>query len=768
MCSLFVATETAAVISSFPHIWSQRFGITGRHSASTVAVDGSGNVIVAGYTTGAVDFGGGVLSSTGPFDFDVFVAKFGASGAHHWSKSFGGPDGQPQEATSVAVDPFGNVVVVGYFRGTVNFGGADLTSAGGPFDLDIFVAKFFSNGFHYWSQGFGDASNQSASSVAVDAIGNVTITGDFYGAVDFGGGPLTSAGAQDIFVASFDGDGNHRWSQRFGNTGAQSASSVATDASDNVIIAGSVTGTIDFGGGDLTGAGGTDVFLAKFTSLGNHIWSQRFGDATTYAGAVATTDPSGNVLVGGTLSAGTINFGGGNLTGAGQGDIVLARFDAAGVHQWSQRFGDAEQQFVNAVTADIGGNVTVVGRASSNSVFSFGGGNLAGPGRICIAKFTPAGVHEASWRYGDGAFGNPRSVDTDAAGNLLVAGEFVGTVDFGGGGMTSASPGDEDAFVAKLGGQPGEPMITSILDIGNDQGRHVKIRFNRSGADDAQVSSPIIRYDAFRRDDAAPTASAASHPRDDTGRQPLMDGWTQVGSVSAYGESTYGIDVPTIGDSTIAQGQYHSTFLIRAATTIPTTFYDSSPDSGYSVDNLAPSIPQALVYNAGALAWNPSTAADFDYFSVYGGNGGSFASATLIDYTVAPSLNVSASPYTFYFVTATDFSGNEGSPALFNAASGVGGTPKSYILSISSYPNPFNPTTTIRYTLPSRGPTQVSIYDARGSRVATLVDEVKDSGAYTQSWDGRRTAGGVAGSGIYFVRVTHPSGAKSYKIVLLK
>ena len=59
-----------------------------------------------------------------------------------------------------------------------------------------------------------------------------------------------------------------------------------------------------------------------------------------------------------------------------------------------------------------------------------------------------------------------------------------------------------------------------------------------------------------------------------------------------------------------------------------------------------------------------------------------------MDYSVAAAMDVSGSPYVFYFVTATDFSGNEGKPARVNTLSGVGGTPKDYVLSISVYPNP--------------------------------------------------------------------------------
>ena len=76
------------------------------------------------------------------------------------------------------------------------------------------------------------------------------------------------------------------------------------------------------------------------------------------------------------------------------------------------------------------------------------------------------------------------------------------------------------------------------------------------------------------------------------------------------------------------------------------------------------------------------------------------------------------------------------------------------MLSVSNYPNPFNPRTTVKYTAPSPGEVKVRIYDARG--------------AYTVTWDGRTEGAAVAASGVYFARIEHASGTRSKKMVLLK
>jgi hypothetical protein len=327
-------------------------------------VDGAGNVIVTGYLEGSVDFGGGVLTGSGG---DTFVAKFDAAGTHVWSKRFGGTD--YDIGHGVAVDGSNDVIATGSFRASIEFGGGVLTAAGAAHD--IYVAKFDATGNHVWSKSFGDASAQAAYGVAVDGSGNAIVTGFFDSSVNFGGGVLTSAGGQDVFVAKFNAAGNHLWSKGFGDADDQSASGVVVDGSGNVIALGYFYSSMDFGGGALNSAGGSDAYIAKFDASGNHVWSKRFGNASSddvYGGAV---DGSGNVIVTGTFHD-TVDFGGGALTSAGDGDIYLAKFNASGNHVASKRFGDVEDQWGNSVAVDGSGNVILAGAFRGG--VDFGGG----------------------------------------------------------------------------------------------------------------------------------------------------------------------------------------------------------------------------------------------------------------------------------------------------------------------------------------------------------------------------------------------------------
>jgi hypothetical protein len=386
-------------------------------------------------------------------------------------------DALDQHADAVTVDGSDNVIVTGDFGGTVDFGGGQLTSAG---NLDIFVAEFDGGGNHLWSRRLGNNYSEFAYGVAADGSGNVILTGSFEGAVDFGGGDLTSAGDSDIFVAKFDAAGNHLWSRRFGDASGQGAYAVAIDGSDNVIVTGSFSGAVDFGGGPLTSAGSEDVFVAKFNSAGSHLWSQGFGDTYSQRAVAVAIDGSESVLLTG-FNSGIVDFGGGPITTAGSNDIFVVKFDPTGAHVWSRGFGDPNVQQGQGIAVDGSGNVTVTGWFMGS--VDFGGGSLtsAGLDDIFVARFDAAGNPLWSERFGDTTYQEGIGIATDGSGNVLLSGFFGGTVDFGGGPLTSA--GLTDIYVAKF--NPGGPVPTMLqaFDAAYRDGVELTWRLSELGRD---------------------------------------------------------------------------------------------------------------------------------------------------------------------------------------------------------------------------------------------------------------------------------------------
>jgi len=181
-------------------------------------------------------------------------------------------------------------------------------------------------GGRLWSSRFGSSDYDAGYAIAVDVNGDVLVTGYFQGTVDFGGETLTTAGAEDIFVAKFSGvDGAHLWSERFGGTDNDYGVGIAVDGSANVLVTGYFAGTVNFGGGGLTSAGGYDIFVVKFSGVdGAHLWSKRFGSTDNDGGLGLAADGSGNVLVTGSFQ-GTVDFDGDVLTSAGLSDIFVLK-----------------------------------------------------------------------------------------------------------------------------------------------------------------------------------------------------------------------------------------------------------------------------------------------------------------------------------------------------------------------------------------------------------------------------------------------------------
>jgi hypothetical protein len=437
--------------------WEQGEGSFGDVGKSVV-VDSTGNVVVAGQFHGIVDFGTGLITSftnpTGP-TMDAFVAKYTSAGSAVWSRGIGG--NASDAATGVSVDSGGNVVVTGYQGSSlVDYGAGNLGTRGGN---DIFIAKYSSGtGGHIWSKTVGGTAADAATGVKADGSGNVFVTGYMSASssgVDFGGGALFSAGGADMFLVEYSSTGAHVWSKRFGGSGTEMGTGVAVDGSGNVVVVGIFEGTINLGGSSLTSAGGRDLFVAKFSPVGQHLWSKRFGGTSAEDVRGVAVDGAGDVLLTGQF-LGSINFGGSSLTSAGNEDIFLAKLSgASGGHVWSKRLGSTAPDAGYGVAVDGSGNVAITGFFAGGVDFG-GGAILAQVYDIFVAKYSSAGAYLSARRYGDPAglfesqYGD--AIAMNGSGNVYITGHFVGTLDFGAGKTaTSLFAGGSDAYVASVG-----------------------------------------------------------------------------------------------------------------------------------------------------------------------------------------------------------------------------------------------------------------------------------------------------------------------------
>jgi hypothetical protein len=358
---------------------------------------------------------------------------------------------QSDEGRAIAADHAGNVLLTGEFSGTIDFGGGLLTSVGRA--PDLFVAKLDVDGAHVWSRAFGSEFVEEISAVAFDNRGNALVTGEFQGTVDLGGGPLTSTACSDIFVAKYGPDGDHRWSRRFGGTSWDKGRSIAVTVDDNVIVTGFFERTVNFGGGTLASKGGGDIFLAKFDAQGDHVWSAGYGGALSDDGYDIASDRRGSILLTGFFRH-AIDFGGGPITARGPGDIFLASFDEGGAHVWSRGMGSetaVRPSLAYSVATNPRGDVAITGLF--DTAVDLGGGLLETNGAydIFVAKYDRKGRHLWSRSFG-GILGDRGSgIALDARGDVVMTGAFVDNVDFGGGPRVAA--GTNDIIIAKYEGK---------------------------------------------------------------------------------------------------------------------------------------------------------------------------------------------------------------------------------------------------------------------------------------------------------------------------
>jgi hypothetical protein len=307
------------------HVWSAGFGGASSDAVNAVRTDANGNVWATGFFQGSINFGGATLSTAGVGDLDCFLLKLAGTGGHLFSTNFPGGTGQC-EGNALAVDTSGNVHLAGHFTNNQGFGGATLSSLNTKYDA--FVAKFSSAGAHVWSLRFGNANaDDAADGVAVDAAGDVFVVGYVTGDVDFGGGSNTSFGSQDGYVLKLTSGGAFRAVQRIGEVGDDYVSGVAVDASSNVIVGGSFEGTAAFGGTTTLVADGRDGFLAKYTNaLVGTSWKvkQFTGSGTEWTNGVAVS-PSGFDIGVGYSSSASMTLDGVSKTNVGQVDGWAAR-----------------------------------------------------------------------------------------------------------------------------------------------------------------------------------------------------------------------------------------------------------------------------------------------------------------------------------------------------------------------------------------------------------------------------------------------------------
>ena len=766
---------------------------TGPQSNPQVASDGAGGAIITWQ-----DYRGG--------DGDIYSQKINPIGMVQWDT-----DGLPlctatgaQDSPTITSDGAGGAIVAWH--------------EGRTGDWDIYAQRIDASGVVHWTTDgvpvCTAATNQDYLHITTDGAGGAIVTWR-----DLRNGTF------DIYAQRIGALGTVQWA----TDGIPVRISTSHQFYPRIISDGS-------GGAIVTWKFESHNYAQRINASGTLLWTVNGVRISTYAAyqgnAEMTSDGAGGAIIT------WYDIGGASW------DIYAQRIDASGTVQWATGgvpiCTATGNQSYPLVTSDGVGGAIITGpdpRSGNNDIYAQ---RINASGTVQwtvdgVPLCTATGNQEAPHIRSDGAGGARITWHDSRSGNWDIYTQRVkssGTVHWTINGVPlCTATGDQlwppltfdgvggaivtwydyrsgtnyDIYAQQIDSQGRisyhPPVIHSVSDIPGDEGGYVNLTWNASPLD--YFSSDITEYTVWRALDTPAALSlqssgvsivsspAAALEGTSAGggesilRLASLNGeilyWKLISTLTAYHLQGYSEIAATVFDSTAVCDDYHY-FQVIAHTSDPMVFYISEPDSGYSVDNLAPAAPlglageQLFTPEGLQMTWNPNSEADLAEYNIYRGIGS--------DFMPGPGNFVTSTPDTaafdgdwswdagyWYKVAAVDIHGNESAFAVLGPDMVTGDDPMPVpdaTFLTQNFPNPFNPATTIEFGLERPSRISLQVYDAAGRLVRIIADEERPAGHYSEVWDGKDGSGRAVSSGVYFYRLDTGSFTRTRKMILLK
>lgn len=322
-----------------------------------------------------------------------------------------------------------------------------------------FVAVLLGTASHSFAQtaqwvkqmGTGGISN----GVSSDAAGNAYATGIVSNPGLFENIVIPCQVA-DVFLAKYDTAGNLVWVTLGGGDLLDQANDIVTDASGASYVAGAIQTnalhpTAQFGGVILTGKGDYDWLLVKYDAAGNVVWAKNGGSTAGDIAYGVALDSAGSIYVTGHFS-GSMTVDGITVTSSGLFDVFLAKYTPAGTLLWLKRAGGTGSDIPHGVVVDSLGGVAIVGEFQNTAFFGPNSVRASGLGDAFIARYDSAGNN--LWVQSGGSATSfvtdtGKAIATDASNNFYITGDYTGTATFDGLSVTNTGTNGTDIFVAK-------------------------------------------------------------------------------------------------------------------------------------------------------------------------------------------------------------------------------------------------------------------------------------------------------------------------------
>lgn len=387
-----------------------------------------------------------------------------------WVQAIGASASLAEMVQDVELVPGSNgVVAVGNFGGTQDFdpgaGVVSFTASG----QDGYVIRLDENNNLLWAYQIGSSGSETPAAVAVNANGDVFITGTYTSAMDFDAGPgvstLTPVGFSDIFILKLNASGQFQWAKSIGGLSVDAVGGIAIGLGGSIIVYGTFEGSIDLdpsSGTDLRMSNGSsDIFICGLTSSGDLSWGGNFGGGSyDFANAIAM-DSQNNIYITGSFQGTTDLDPGASsniFTSAGSSDIFLSKFSETGYYLWTDVLGGTGSDAGNALTVLGNGNVLLGGKYSGVADFDPSGGTFnltAYQGEDgFVAEYMPSGGMVNAWSLEGLNDQSVRALATDDLGNIYLLGQLSGEMDLdpGPGSFALQNLNGQDIFFAKWSG----------------------------------------------------------------------------------------------------------------------------------------------------------------------------------------------------------------------------------------------------------------------------------------------------------------------------
>ena len=437
--------NNASTVVIDPVPWATYFGSF--TSGSAIAKDISGNELITGTATSSSLYIAtmGAYQTTYSGSADAFIAKFNPMAtALLWATFYGGT-GQ-DEGFDIATDKICNVFITGW---TSSSSGIATSAGSGAYQtthipgFDALIIKFDSTGARQWGTYFGGGLQDAGQGIAIDANGNVLVTGYAFSTsgIATSGAYQTLSGGCSTFIAKFTTTGSIVWATYYGGGYGYG---ITTDKRNNVLVTGTTwgLGMASVGAFQTTfGGGNTDAFVVKFDSTGTtRLWGTYYGIDGCETGYGIATDMNENVVVTGLTTSATLMatggayqaiYGGGTtgLGCSGGGDAFVIKFNSSGARLWSTYYGGNGDDVGNAIATDTSGNVFITGATktdtTTSNIASLGAYQTAygGSGDAFVAAFDSLGRRLWGTYYGGSNADQGKGIALDANSNVYITGQ---------------------------------------------------------------------------------------------------------------------------------------------------------------------------------------------------------------------------------------------------------------------------------------------------------------------------------------------------------